>query len=227
MKTIGVLGGMGPQATMDFEARVHAIVQRDNPTLTQNDYPPLVVYYHRGGPVLMQEDGSPVFPIQPHPALLNAASKLGAWVDFLVITSNGAHLVQEAIQKQTSCKILSMIEATLQEVRRREWSKVGVLTFRMPTVYAVPLQQLGIAYETLPQELAERLDQAIMRVWVGQETAQDREVTKEAISLLRARGIDGVILGCTEIPLLLQEEAPDLINPLQLLAEAAVAYARE
>jgi aspartate racemase len=44
---------------------------------------------------------------------------------------------------------------------------------------------------------------------------------------LRARGVDGVILGCTEIPLLLPAEldAPDVVNPTALLAEAAVRYA--
>ena len=47
MKTIGVLGGLGPQATMDFEARVHAVSRRLIPGRGNGGYPPMVVYYHR------------------------------------------------------------------------------------------------------------------------------------------------------------------------------------
>ncbi len=62
MKTIGVLGGLGPQAT-----------------------------------------GTPQLPFQAHPLLLDAATRLGNWVDFLVITSNTPHLVQEQIEQAAGC----------------------------------------------------------------------------------------------------------------------------
>jgi aspartate racemase len=75
--------------------------------------------------------------------------------------------------------------------------------------------------------LSARLDQAILRLMEGQESPIDRAAAKEAVTFLRAKQVDGIILGCTEIPLLLQEEgnASDLINPAQLLAEAAVRHA--
>ena len=67
-KTIGVLGGIGPQATMDFEARVHFAAQRLVPQRENSGYPPMVVYYHRHPPILVNEDLSPRFPIRPDPA---------------------------------------------------------------------------------------------------------------------------------------------------------------
>ncbi len=60
LKTIGVLGGIGPQATMDFEARVHAISQRLIEPEGNRGYPPLIVYYHRRLSVIVGEDGEPV-----------------------------------------------------------------------------------------------------------------------------------------------------------------------
>ena len=56
-----------------------------------------------------------------------------------------------------------------------------------------------------------------------------RELAMEAVEIFRARDVDGIILGCTEIPLLLGDaaHATDLINPGQLLAEAAVKFAME
>jgi aspartate racemase len=47
MKTIGVLGGLGPQATMDFEQRIHRVAQQLIPPLGNSGYPPMVVYYCR------------------------------------------------------------------------------------------------------------------------------------------------------------------------------------
>jgi aspartate racemase len=54
------------------------------------------------------------------------------------------------------------------------------------------------------------------------------DIAREALDALRARAVDGIVLGCTEIALLLGEtdkSAPDLLDPLELLAEAAVEHA--
>ena len=76
-------------------------------------------------------------------------------------------------------------------------------------------------------ELRVALDQAIAGVMEGRDDAESAAAARGAVAALRARGVDGVILGCTEIPLLLREsaDAADLINPAQLLAEAAVRAA--
>src|SRR5262245_8846741 len=73
MKTIGVLGGLGPQATMDFEVRVHQVAQRLIPQFQNSGYPPMFVYYCRHPPILLNEDHTPRLPIQPDPRLLKAA----------------------------------------------------------------------------------------------------------------------------------------------------------
>ncbi len=59
MKTIGVLGGLGPQATMDFEQRVHHVAQGLVPPQGNSGYPPMVVYYCRHPPVLVDATGHP------------------------------------------------------------------------------------------------------------------------------------------------------------------------
>jgi aspartate/glutamate racemase len=92
MKTIGILGGLGPQATMDFVARVHAVSQRLYPQPSGNHgYPPLALYYHRNPPMLFDDDGTPLIPHQPDPQMLQGARWLGQTADFLVITANGPH----------------------------------------------------------------------------------------------------------------------------------------
>jgi hypothetical protein len=70
MKTIGILGGISPQATMDFERRIHKVSQRIIPQHGNSGYPPMLVYYHRCPPVFTKDGIAPVLPIQADPDLL-------------------------------------------------------------------------------------------------------------------------------------------------------------
>jgi aspartate racemase len=227
VKTIGVIGGISPQATMDFEQRVHAIAQQLIPQRANSGYPPMVVYYHRRAPMITDDDNRPILPMRPDPQLAEAARKLGEWADFLVITANGPHLMCEPIEDASGLEIVSMIDVTLDEVQRRGLNKVGVLAFTSPMVYKIPLDNLGIANESIGEELQARLDRAVLSIMEGNTGPEHTAAAREAVQMLRAKGADGIIMGCTEIPLLLEKEAeaPDLINPAHLLAEAAVRYA--
>src|SRR5947207_14372251 len=82
MKTSGVRGGLGPQATMDFEARVHAVSQALIPQYWNTGYPPMVVYFHRYPPFIVDEYGIPIPPLRPDSRLTQAVGKLGEMVDF-------------------------------------------------------------------------------------------------------------------------------------------------
>jgi aspartate racemase len=225
MKTIGVLGGLGPQATMDFESRVHAVSQRLIPANGNRGYPPMAVYYHRRPPVLMNDDDLPLRPLQIDPRLLDAARRLGSWADFLVITSNGVHHLQAEIEAAADRPVLSMIDLAVAEVCRRGWRHVGVLTYIEPSIYQQPLEARGIRCEVLDDDLQAQMNAAIPAYSAGRSGPEESAVVGKAVDALRGRGVDGVILGCTELPLLLGTEAPDLLNPIELLVEAAVRHA--
>jgi aspartate/glutamate racemase len=69
------------------------------------------------------------------------------------------------------------------------------------------------------------LDSGIIAVMEGRITAKNEADAALAVGDLRSRGVDGILLGCTEIPYLLpgiERDAHDLLDPLPLLAEAAV-----
>ncbi len=141
-------------------------------------------------------------------------------------------MMRDTIERFAGRQFLSIIDQTLEEIRKRGWRKVGVVGLGDPKVYRVPLDQLGLECETLsgePDGLRDRLDDAIFRLMAGQTKPEDKDLAVEAVDLLWARGVDGVILGCTEIPLLLGDDAAkeDVVNPAQLLAEAAVRFAMD
>ena len=229
MKTIGVLGGLGPQATMDFEVRLHAAAQRLIPQIGNSGHPPLVVLYHRRPPFVMADERLPVFPLQPDPTLLEAAHWLGTRADFLVITANGPHAIQAQIEAAAGCKVLSMIDASLAEVSRRGWRTVGLLGFGDPQVpvYTRPMSRLNVAAEVITPELQGALNAAVNKVMEGRADAEDIRALGAALETLRACKVDGIILGCTELPFLLPAGMvePDLINPAEYLAEAAIRFA--
>src|SRR5262245_58538150 len=229
MKTIGVLGGIGPQATMDFEQRIHRVSQRLIPQRFNSGYPPMVVLYVRHPPMLVGETGSARMPMQADPRLLESARRLGGLVDFLVIPCNSAHMLQAEIEQAAGRKVLSMIEVTLDDVRRREWKRVGVLGFGDPVVYTRPLSQRGVVCETIDAATRAAVDAAIFRLAEGREDSETKAVASKALADVRAKGVDGVILGCTELPVLLGQlaDAQNLIDPLELLAEAAVKAAMD
>lgn len=226
MKTIGVLGGLGPQATMDFESRVHRVSQRIIPPNSNSGYPPMVVCYYRHAPIQLTEQGTPRFPLRPDQRLLQTAKQLGDMADFLVITANGPHLFQTEIEQAAGRKVLSMVDLTVQEALRRRWKRVGVLGLGDPVVYTRQLAQHGVECETVSGTSYPALQVAIFRLMEGRENAESVAVAREVVAALRAGKVDGVILGCTEIPFMLHStDAADLINPIQLLAEAAVQAA--
>jgi aspartate racemase len=232
MKTIGVFGGLGPQATMDFEARVHRASQAMIPQKSNSGYPPMVVYFYRAAPIMLDENHVPILPLKPDPRMFEAVAKLRGMADFFVIPSNTPHLYREELEKAAGCPLLSIIETTLAEVERRGLKRVGVVGYGDPKVYTEPMKARGVATETLASQeeldLRARIDDAIRSLMEGRMNPEVPAMVRKAIELVRARNVEAIILACSELPLLLgsyAEEAVDLINPTQLLAEAAVRRA--
>ena len=167
--------------------------------------------------------------MQPDPRLLEAAQRLGPLVDFLVITANGPHAMQSQIEASAGRPVLSIIGLTVAEVQRRGWRRVGVIGMGGSHAYAGHLGRLDIAVESLAANLQEQLDRSILAVQEGAAGPGAHMVGREAMAALRRQAVDGIVLGCTELPFLLDYDVADalLIDPMQLLAEAAVQRAMD
>lgn len=224
MKTIGVLGGLGPQATIEFEKWVLRFAQRWIPRRANSGYPPMAVLHYRNPLILLDDLGVPVFPLRPDPLVLEAAATLGGLSDFLVVVSNGAHRFAHELARAAGKPLLNMVDLAVAEVEARGWRSVGILTYVDPGIYSTPLGERSLGCEIVQSDLQLRLDAGILAVMEGREDAASQGAAHEAVSELRRRGVDGILLGCTEIPFLLGEAAlaSDLLDPLPILAEAAV-----
>ena len=123
-----------------------------------------------------------------------------------------------------------MVSVVIDEVARRGWTRVGVLGFNgAPQLYLSPLGERGIACVEIDRAAQGSLDAGIKAVMEGRNGPAEVAPARAALAALRAQGAEGIILGCTELPFLLGDEAEgsDLLNPAALLADIAVRHAIE
>ena len=211
---------------MDFVARVHRVSQELIPQHFATGYPPMVVCYYRHTPMIVEDD-LPTYPLTPDPRLFETVRPLKGVADFLVVPSNTPHVFASELEEAAGCPLLNMVDLTIAEVRRRGLKKVGVVGFFDPVFYTVPLEELGLDVVKPTPEVQRPVNAAVVAVFEGRNDLASTQAAIETVAFLRESGADGIILGCTEIPLLLGDgaDAEDLINPAQLLAEAAVRRA--
>ena len=232
-KTIGIIGGLGPQATMDLERRIHKVSQQLIPQFVNRGYPPMIVHYFRAAPMVLDENGDVPETLEPDPGLLAAATHLGQVADFLIIASNTPHFFVRQIEKVAGKPVLSIVDLVIDKVKRRQPKKVGVLAIGETLqhgLYQHPLDELGIPWESITEDMSSRLSDSICALMEGKTDGDLGNAVSDAVLYLREqKHTDIIIFGCTELPLLYGSTADyeGDINPAAVLAEAAVRRATQ
>jgi len=166
--------------------------------------------------------------------MLSSADKLArAGADFLICPDNTIHQAFDLIEHRSPRPWLHIAREVAKEAQRRQFKRLGVLGTRYlmeGPVYRDALKAAGFAHRTPGPEQRERLDQIIFDELVnGQFLPRSLAYYVEAIRSLKDEGCDAVVLGCTEIPLLVMPEASPLptLDSTRVLAKAAVRKAVE
>ena len=135
----------------------------------------MVVLYCRHPPVLVTEHLTHRLPLEPDPRLFEAAAKLGATCDFIVIPSNATHRFAPQIERAAGRPVLNMIDLTIKEIVRRGCdSPFGVLGLGEPTIYtALAAGAWHHVRNRLPR-VAARLDDGIASLMEGAESDDSR-----------------------------------------------------
>jgi aspartate racemase len=227
-KTIGILGGMGPEATADLFYRIVKAthVKRDQ------DHPRAIVYSNSKVP-----DRTPAITgggESPLPEMLMAARSLEvAGAEFLIIPCNTAHYFVEELRREIGIPVLHMIEITAGQVAEEHTGagKVGLIATDgtlSSGIYERFFEEYGMEVLLPTLELQGRTMDAIYRHIKRGDLETGREISLIVAKDLVERGAELVICGCTEISLVLKEgdiEVP-VVDPLQVLAESAVRVGR-
>lgn len=154
-----------------------------------------------------------------------------AGADFYICPDNTAHIVLERIADQLPLPGLHIADVVCAEIASHGWRQVGLLgtTWTMTgPVYDTALSQRGLARLIPEEQPRERLNGAIFdELCQGVFTSQTTQLFLDAIDELKIRGAQCVILGCTEIPIIVTSENSSLpvVDSTRLLARYAVREA--
>lgn len=226
-RLVGVIGGMGPDATIDFMSKVLEKTPADN----DQDHVRMLVEHNPRIPsrqLAMRGEGE-----NPGPVIAKMAERLEAGgAGFIVMPCNAAHAWQDDIVAATTIPFISIIEVSVAKALQSAPGDgaVGVLT--TPGCFAAGLYQEALAHAgrevvlQLPEELAETLI-FIDRIKAGDKSEPVTTALRELAERLVSRGAKTLIAGCTELPLVLKQSMfkVPLVASTDVLAEKTVALA--
>jgi len=226
-KTIGILGGMSPESTVAY---YEYITRTYTETFGDYGYPEILIYSVSFQPYVdwPAEDRWDLVA----EGLTRAAQALEvAGADVILIATNTMHLVFDEVEAGVNVPMLSLLDAVGGAIEARGMERVGLLgtAFTMEkTFYQDALANRGIEVLVPGAEDRKRVNDVIYDELVaGQIRDASRKAFVEIIDGLARRGAEGVILGCTEIPLLVSEEEAGipLFDTTVIHADAALRYA--
>jgi aspartate racemase len=228
MKTIGLIGGMSWESTAVYYRLINEGIKARlgglhsaRCVLYSVDFGEIEADRHAGG-----------FPAIT-PALVGAARAVeAAGADFVVLCTNTMHRLAGEIQANLQVPFLHIADATADAIRARGIKKIGLLgtRFTMEEDFYVGRLTRQHGLEVLIPSAPER--ECVHRViydelCLGDLRPDSRAAYRQIIERLAGQGAEGIILGCTEIGLLVKpaDSPVPLFDTTELHAQAAVAYA--
>jgi len=207
MKKIGMIGGVGPESTVDYYQRM---IQLYRQKVSDDSYPEIIINSIDMTAMLKMiadKDFDGLIDL-----LTNGVNSLyQAGADFGFISSNTPHIVFEQFQKQSSIPLISIVEATRKSAETLNLKKIGLLgtLFTMQSsFYQAEFDQSGILLVTPSEKEQQHIHQKLMTE-IEQGVFLDstrKDLLKIVKRMLVEDSIDGVILGCTELPLILTKD---------------------
>lgn len=164
--------------------------------------------------------------------MLYSARKLAsAGADFLICPDNTIHMAFDLVEAESPLPWLHIAAVVAEEATRRGFKKLGLTGTHWlvnSDVYPSRLAPAGLEFERLDPDERDRMGKIIMTHLVyGNFSEEVVQYFQQAIEVLKDRGCDAVVLGCTEIPLIISDENSSLptLDSTRLLARAALRRA--
>ena len=226
-KRIGILGGLTPESTITYYMH---IVHRYHELYGDHGYPETIingVSFQKYEDWMMKEDWDNI-----EKSLLEGLKTLKkAGADFAVIATNTMHILFEKLQAQIDLPLISIVDATAEAIKAEGFNKIGLIgtQFSMnKPFYREGLAKHGIEVVTPNEEDKAYIVKVIFEeLAIGKLTDESRKGYLKIIDKLVAQGAEGIVLGCTEIPLLVRQEDTEIkvVDTATVHAEKALQYA--
>ena len=223
MKRIGILGGMSYESTIKY---YDLILQKYYNKYDDYNYPEIIIFSLNFQKVIDYELGDDRTKYIKY-LMKGIRSLETAGVDFLIMAANSPHAVFEDLEKLATVPILSIVKATIELAKKEKMKTLlllGIKFTMQSTFYQEYSKRLGINVIIPSIQEQDEIDQIIFSELV---IGLNRNKSKERIlEIINSYKIDGVILGCTELPLLLNQKDTNikLFDTVELHVEAAFKY---
>lgn len=206
MKTIGIIGGLGPESTVDYYKEIIAAF---NAKYVEMAYPEIIIYSANLNE-LMKFVETKNWPRLSEWLLKKISSIHRAGAEFAVIASNTPHIVFDEIKSKSPIPLLSIIEETCNKAQEMDLKNIGLMGTKLTMeadFYKKPFISKGISV-AVPSEEEQQLIHH--KLFSEIELGIFKDSTREKLLAIAKRmvdeeGIDSLILGCTELPLILTE----------------------
>lgn len=229
MKTIGIVGGIGPESTLDY---YRGIIDACKPDYAREGYPEILISSMNLKQLVAQAECGDWNGIARDIAARFEHLRAGGAV-FGAIASNTPHRVFDAIQAATALPLISIVSETARSITDRNLTRICLLGtgFTMRSAYyQQELSRYGIE-TAVPAE--DEISWIQEKLFTEIELGIIRDDTRSGLVTIMRRiaeehGTQGVILGCTELPLILRpEDVPGAyINTTRIHIDAIVRESR-
>ncbi|WP_430515255.1 aspartate/glutamate racemase family protein [Pyrococcus woesei] len=198
MKKIGLIGGMTPESTCYYYRKYIEISRKK---FRKYEYPELLIYSINFRDFFMNPEGWE----GRKRILINAAKALErAGAELIALTANTPHIVFDDIQKEISVPMVSIIDAVAEEILSHGLKKVlllGTKTTMSSGFYVNALKNKGLEVVVPNEEEQEELNRIIFEELAFENLKSKRWIIDLIERYAKEEGVEGVILGCTELPL--------------------------
>jgi aspartate racemase len=224
MKTIGIIGGLGPETTSEFYSEISFACQEKNKT----NRPPILIY---SVPIsyAIEEDAIARGKGEDRliPLLTDAAKRLEkAGADFLTMPCNSLHEFITEIRESVKIPVLSIVEETTKFLKKQGIAKVGIISTSITLdkkLYENSFVANGIE-QVRPDDFQQaKIGKIIHNLVSNRHSNKDREELISIIDDFETRGINHVILACTDLQLLIPNHSRmKIFDTMKIFADASV-----
>ncbi len=224
-KTLGILGGIGPLATVYFMDMIVQMTDADK----DQDHISMVVLNHAAIPDRTEYILDNTKP-NPLPVMIEDAKRLqSAGADFIVMPCNTAHFFYDRIQQNIDIPMINIIEETVKYSIENcpNLKKLGILATK-GTIAAGAYQNMCDKYgidRAVPSDEDSRLLMDIIYNQVKAGKQVDTDAFMSITDNMKKSGCDGIILGCTELSIINKDfnlNRDDFIDSMSVLAEKSI-----
>jgi len=226
MKTVGIIGGLGPETTAEFYLELIFGCKQ----LGATQRPPILITSVPLELAIEREFLSTGSGSERYiPFLVKEAQRLeAAGADFLVMPCNSLHVFIQTIREAVGIPVLSIIEETTKHLVEAEVSRVGLLSTSATAknkLYENELSKADISI-VLPNSLERaRIDKIIQRLVDGIHLNKDHECINNVIERLAENDIQAIALACTDLQILApNSKRIEVFDTMKLLAESTVRH---